>query len=75
MSNINTRVTDLLNRLIAEEGELGLQVAAYLDGELAVDAWACLADEASGRPVDGATLFTGFSTSKGITALRIRLPQ
>jgi CubicO group peptidase (beta-lactamase class C family) len=50
-------------------GEVGVQVAAYLDGELLVDAWTGTADPAgSGRMVDGETLFTSFSVTKGVTA-------
>jgi CubicO group peptidase (beta-lactamase class C family) len=48
-------------------------VAAYLDGVLVVDAWAGLADEASGRLVDGDTLFTSWSTTKGIVATSLHL--
>ena len=50
-------------------GEVGVQVAAYLDGELIVDAWTGTADPAgSGRLVDGDTLFTAFSVTKGVTS-------
>jgi CubicO group peptidase (beta-lactamase class C family) len=50
-------------------GEVGVQVAAYLDGELIVDAWIGTADPAgSGRLVDASTLFTAFSVTKGVTA-------
>jgi CubicO group peptidase (beta-lactamase class C family) len=61
-------VSRVLERLVAEGPEIGLQVAAYLDGELVVDAWAGLADRTTGRPVDGDTLFMLSSTTKGITA-------
>jgi CubicO group peptidase (beta-lactamase class C family) len=50
-------------------GEVGVQVAAYLNGELIVDAWTGTADPAgSGRMVDGDTLFTAFSVTKGVTS-------
>lgn len=61
-------VTQVLESLVAEGPEVGLQVAAYVDGQLVVDAWAGLADRDSGKPVDGDTLFMLSSTSKGITA-------
>ncbi|MSQ12392.1 MAG: class A beta-lactamase-related serine hydrolase [Dehalococcoidia bacterium] len=64
----NERVQKLLNELVSNGEEVGLQAAAYLNGELAIDAWAGIADEKSGRKVDGDTLFTVFSTTKGITA-------
>lgn len=65
---LNDRVQALINILVESGQEVGLQVAAYVDGELVVDAWAGIADETTGRPVDGATLFTSWSTTKGFVA-------
>lgn len=62
----NERVRLLLEQIVASGEEIGLQVAAYHRGRLAVDAWAGLADRSIGRKVDGETLFTVFSTTKGI---------
>ncbi|MHB1132334.1 MAG: serine hydrolase domain-containing protein [Chloroflexota bacterium] len=73
MADPNLKVRAVLEGLIADGGEIGLQVAAYLDGRLVVDTWAGLADETSGQPVSGETLFTGFSISKGITATCIHI--
>ena len=39
--------------LIADGREIGIQVAAYLDGRLVVDSWGGLADPTSDRAVDG----------------------
>jgi CubicO group peptidase (beta-lactamase class C family) len=64
----STQVKGVLDSLIAEGPEIGLQVAAYLDGRLVIDAWAGLADRAHGTPVDGDTLFMLSSTTKGVTA-------
>jgi CubicO group peptidase (beta-lactamase class C family) len=64
----NERMQAVLADLVASGAELGLQLAAYRRGELVVDTWAGVADRASGRSVDGDTLFTVFSTSKGIAA-------
>lgn len=64
----SNRVRDVLSALVRDTPEIGLQVAAYLDGDLIVDAWAGMADPATGRPVDGDTLFMSSSTTKGITA-------
>jgi CubicO group peptidase (beta-lactamase class C family) len=72
-ADANAAVRALLEELIAGGSELGLQAAAYRNGELVIDASAGTADRASGRPVDGDTLFTVFSTSKGITATCIHL--
>ena len=73
MSDINGRVTEALEALIASGAESGLQVAAWHRGEQVVDAWAGLADVETGRPVDGDTLFTSFSCTKGVTATAIHL--
>jgi CubicO group peptidase (beta-lactamase class C family) len=66
-------VRKLLAALVEEGGETGLQVAAYLDGRLVIDTWAGLSDPESTTPVDGDTLFTAFSISKGITATCIHI--
>ena len=73
MADINDRVREALDELIASGVEVGLQVAAWHHGELVVDTWAGLADVASGRPVDGDTLFTSFSCTKGVTATAIHM--
>ncbi len=73
MADASSRVQELLERLVAEGPEVGLQAAAYLEGELVVDAWAGTADERSGTPVGPDTLFTVFSTSKGVTATCVHL--
>jgi CubicO group peptidase (beta-lactamase class C family) len=73
MSHPNEQVRELLEKFVREQGEIGLQTAAYLDGELAIDTWAGFADESTRRPVDGNTLFTAFSVSKGITATCIHI--
>ena len=65
---LNDAVQHFLDELVASGEEVGLQVAAYVDGELAVDAWAGVADLETGRPVDGETLFTSWSTTKGWVA-------
>jgi CubicO group peptidase (beta-lactamase class C family) len=55
-----------LQRLVDAGPELGLQVAAYVEGQLVVDAWA-------GVDVDGQTLFTASSTGKGVAATCVHL--
>jgi CubicO group peptidase (beta-lactamase class C family) len=54
-------------------GERGIQAAAYVRGELVLDAWAGTTGGEHDRPVDRDTLFNVFSVSKGIavTALHI----
>jgi CubicO group peptidase (beta-lactamase class C family) len=67
-SPANDKVRAVLGSLVEDTPEIGLQVAAYLDGELVIDAWAGMADPAAGKPVDGDTLFMLSSTTKGVTA-------
>ena len=57
----------------ASMGEEGLQVAAYVDGELVVDAWMGLADRETGREVDTKTIFPVFSVTKAIAATAVHL--
>ncbi|KUG14485.1 esterase a [hydrocarbon metagenome] len=73
MTDPNNKVRSVLESLVHDGREIGVQVAAYLDGKLVIDAWAGLADEASQSPVDGGTLFTAYSISKGITATCIHI--
>ena len=70
-STANDRVQHLLDRLVTSGQSSGIQVAAYHDGKLVVDAWAGEADPATGRMVDGDTLFPVFSTSKGLAATAV----
>ena len=67
-SEANDKVRGVLVSLVEDTPEIGLQVAAYHNGKLVIDAWAGMADPATGRPVDGDTLFMLSSTTKGVTA-------
>jgi CubicO group peptidase (beta-lactamase class C family) len=67
-SDASAKVRATLEMLVRDTPEIGLQVAAYLDGKLVVDAWAGMADEATKKPVDGDTMFMLSSTTKGVTA-------
>jgi CubicO group peptidase (beta-lactamase class C family) len=66
--SLQQRVQQIIDGLVASGEETGLQVAAYVDGEPIVDAWAGMADAETGRLVDGETLFTSWSTTKGFVA-------
>jgi len=68
MPDPNAAARDVLESLVAEGPEIGLQVAAYLEGQLVVDTWAGVADPTTRKPVNGDTLFMLSSTTKGITA-------
>jgi CubicO group peptidase (beta-lactamase class C family) len=65
---LQTKVQRTINALVGAGREIGVQVAAYLDGQLIVNAVAGLADSASGRPVTPDTPFFSYSTGKGLTS-------
>lgn len=65
---LNDQVQALIDGLVESGKEVGVQVAAYLDGALVVDAWAGHANPVVGLPVTGETLFTSWSTTKGFVA-------
>jgi CubicO group peptidase (beta-lactamase class C family) len=73
MKKIEQTIQSLLNQFIEEDLERGVQVAVFLNGELAVDAFAGIADPATGRQVNGKTLFPIFSTTKGMAATLVHL--
>jgi CubicO group peptidase (beta-lactamase class C family) len=69
----NAAVLAAINRAIGEQGEIGVQVAAYFGGELIIDAWGGVADRETGKVVDGDTLFNVFSVSKGVVATALHV--
>ena len=69
----NAAVQQVLDRLVSEGVEMGVQVAAYFGGDLIVDAWAGSADAAVGHAVDGDTLFNVFSVTKAVTATALHV--
>jgi CubicO group peptidase (beta-lactamase class C family) len=69
----NAKVLATLESLVKSGPELGLQVAAYLNGKLVIDAWAGVADPGKKKPVDGDTLFMLSSTTKGVTATCVHI--
>jgi CubicO group peptidase (beta-lactamase class C family) len=56
-----------------QRGEIGVQVAANAGGRQLIDGWAGVADQETGREVDGSTLFAGFSIGKALTSLGVHL--
>lgn len=68
MKKLQQPIQALLDQFISEDMERGAQVAVYLNGELVVDAFAGVADLATGAKVTSDTLFPVFSTTKGIAA-------
>ena len=72
-ADANALVKRALESAIEDHGEIGLQVCAYQNGALAIDTWAGLADQATGRPVNGDTLFNVFSVTKGIALTAVHI--
>lgn len=69
----NAAVQKVLDALVGDGTEIGVQVAAYHNGVLVADAWAGVADPATGRTVDGDTLFNVFSVTKAVAATALHL--
>ena len=69
----NSIFQQAVDTTLRENGELGMQVAVYLDGEQVVDVWGGIADETTGRAVDGDTLFPSFSVIKATTSTALHL--
>ncbi|MEV4637721.1 serine hydrolase domain-containing protein [Actinoplanes sp. NPDC049548] len=67
-TGLQAEVQRRLDALVAGGREIGLQVAAYLDGRLIVNAAAGLADESTGAPVTPDTPFLNYSAGKGLTS-------
>ena len=68
MSGPSADIAALLEELRSEGTEEGVQVCCYLDSKPVIDTWAGVADRESGRRVDGDSVFTIFSATKGVSA-------
>lgn len=62
-----------LRDAIAAGTETGVQLVAYLDGELVIDLWGGLADVDTGRSVEPDTLFNVYSVGKPVAATALHL--
>jgi CubicO group peptidase (beta-lactamase class C family) len=56
-----------------KEGEVGIQFAVYKNGKPVVNVWGGVADPATGRKVEGETLFNVFSVTKAVTATALHI--
>ena len=70
---LNEKVHALLLDQIARGTQLGTQVCAYLGGEKIVDTWAGQMGPNDPRPVGPDTLFSSFSTTKGVAATALHI--
>lgn len=66
--DLEVRVQEAVDRLVADGGEVGLQVAVVHRGELVVDVVGGLADAGQGAAVTPDTLFFAASTAKGVAS-------
>ena len=69
----NSVVKRAIDDVVGAGREIGVQVAAYLDGKLVVDTWGGVADPATGRQVDGDTLFNVYSVTKAVAATALHV--
>lgn len=68
MRDAQSTIQRLLDQLVCNGAERGLQFAAYQHGKLVVNAAAGVANHANGQKVNENTLFPVFSTTKGMAA-------
>jgi CubicO group peptidase (beta-lactamase class C family) len=69
----NDNVKSAIAGVIQSGHEVGIQVAAYHRGKLAIDTWGGVADQITGRPVDGDTLFNVYSVTKAVAATALHI--
>lgn len=69
----STKVLDLVQRQIDEGRQLGVHVAAFKDGEQIIDVWTGRMGPDDARPVQQDTLFSSFSTTKGVAATALHI--
>ncbi len=72
-NTLNEKVCRLLEDQIARGTQIGSQVSAYRNGSLLVDAWAGEMGPEDHRPVRQDTLFSSFSTTKGVAATALHI--
>jgi CubicO group peptidase (beta-lactamase class C family) len=72
-TSLQVQVQKALDSLVGSGQEIGVQVAAYLDGRPIVNAVSGVADPRSGSPVTPDTPFFSYSTAKGLTATAVHV--
>lgn len=70
---LNEKVHDLLLQQIQRGTQLGSQVCAYRNGKVIVDTWAGEMGPNDPRPVQADTLFSSYSTTKGVAATALHI--
>ncbi|MFI5935071.1 serine hydrolase domain-containing protein [Actinoplanes sp. NPDC051494] len=72
-TQLQANVQRQIDALVFAGREIGVQVAAYLDGQLIVNAVSGLADESVSAHVTPETPFFSFSTGKGLTSTAVHV--
>jgi CubicO group peptidase (beta-lactamase class C family) len=73
LGDLNQKVHALLLDQIERGTQLGTQVCAYRNGERIVDTWAGVMGPRDDRPVQADSLFSSFSTTKGVAATAVHI--
>jgi CubicO group peptidase (beta-lactamase class C family) len=71
--DLQKQVQRTVDQLVGSGREIGLQVAAYLDGRLIVNAASGLADPSNGNPVTPDTPFFSYSTALGLASTAVHV--
>ena len=70
---INEKVHALLEEQVRRGDQIGVQVCAYSDGQVVVDAVAGTMGPDDARPVQPGTVFCSFSSTKGVAATAVHM--
>jgi len=73
VNDVQKQVQKAIDQLVESGAERGMQVAAYRNGEMVVDAVAGVADPATGRKVESGTPFYNFSICKAAASTVIHI--
>jgi CubicO group peptidase (beta-lactamase class C family) len=72
-TSLNTKVQELIEHQVAQGQQIGVQVCAYKDAQPVVNTWAGQLGPDDPRPVGPDTLFSSFSTTKGVAATALHI--
>lgn len=73
MTDVNDKVSEIIEKQVNDGRQIGVQVCAYQDGEKIVDTWAGTMGPDDTRLVQADSLFCSWSTTKGVTATAIHM--
>jgi CubicO group peptidase (beta-lactamase class C family) len=69
----NAEVQKVIDRLVDEGKEIGIQVCAYLGEECVVDCWSGVTELGGQQKVDADSLFNVYSITKAVTATAVHV--